>query len=128
MAVLAPDHPLAAGAELRLADLADSPLILYPRQPAAFFSRFVEGLYRDAGLTPDVAHRADEIQTAIALVAAGLGVTYVGASVASLGRPDVAYKPLGGAAASQLTTLSATFRSDEQSAHLGALLAILGTV
>ena len=128
MAVLALDHPLAASAEVRLADLAESPLILYPRQPAAFFSRFVEGLYRDAGLTPDVAHRADEIQTAIALVAAGLGVTYVGASVARLGRPDVAYKPLLGAAAGQLTTLSATFRSDDQSAHLRALLATLGTV
>jgi DNA-binding transcriptional LysR family regulator len=128
MAVLAPDHPLAASARVRIADLADTPLILYPQQPAAFFSRFVEGLYRDAGLAPDVAHRADEIQTAIALVAAGLGVTYVGASVARLGRPDVAYKPLQGAAARQLTTLSATFRSDERSAHLDAFLAVLDTL
>jgi DNA-binding transcriptional LysR family regulator len=125
MAVLSPDHPLAASADVGLAELAGSPLILYPRQPAAFFSRFVEGLYRDAGLTPEVTQRADEIQTAIALVAAGLGVTYVGASVARLARPDVVYKPLHGAAASQLTTLSATFRNDDQSAHLRALLAIL---
>jgi DNA-binding transcriptional LysR family regulator len=125
MAVLAPDHPLTASAEVLIADLADSPLILYPRQPAAFFPRFVEGLYRDAGVTPAVGHRADEIQTAIALVAAGLGVTYVGASVARLGRQDVIYKSLRGAAASQLTTLSATFRSNDQSAHLVDLLAIL---
>jgi DNA-binding transcriptional LysR family regulator len=125
MAVLAADHPLAAAPRVQVTELADSPLILYPQQPAAFFSRFVEGLYRDAGLAPVVAHRADEIQTAIALVAAGLGVTYVGASVARLGRPDVVYKPLGGAAASQLTTLSATYRSDDGSAHLRAFLDIL---
>jgi DNA-binding transcriptional LysR family regulator len=125
MAVLAPDHPLATSQKVLIADLADSPLILYPRQSTAFFPRFVEGLYRDAGLTPDVAHRADEIQTAIALVAAALGVTYVGASVARLGRPDVVYKALGGAAAGQMTTLSATFRNDGQSAHLEAFLTTL---
>jgi hypothetical protein len=72
MAVLAPDHPLAASQTVLIADLADSPLVLYPRQSAAVFPRFVEGLYRDAGLTPDVAHRADEIRTAIALVAGAL--------------------------------------------------------
>lgn len=125
MAVLAPDHPLAARKQVQLTDLADSPLILYPQQPAAFFARFIEGLYRDAGVTPFVAQRADEIQTAIALVAAGLGVTYVAESVAKLGRPDVVYRPLRGAAASQLTTLSATFRSDEASPHLHAFLATL---
>lgn len=35
-------------------------------------------------------------------MAAGLWVIYVGASVARLGRPDVVYKPLRGAAAGQL--------------------------
>lgn len=128
VAVLAADHPLAACADLEIDDLGGEPLILYPRQPAASFPRFVEGLYRDAGLTPEVAHRADEIQTAIALVAAGLGVTYVGASVARLGRSDVTYKPLRGAAAKRLSTLSATFRSDDQSAHLAAFLGMLKTL
>ena len=128
VAVLAADHPLAARADLEIDDLGGEPLILYPRQPAASFPRFVEGLYRDAGLTPEVAHRADEIQTAIALVAAGLGVTYVGASVARLGRSDVTYKPLRGAAAKRLSTLSATFRSDDQSAHLAAFLGMLKTL
>lgn len=125
LAVLDADHPLAARETVALAELAASPLILYPQQPGAFFSRFVEALYRDAGLAPDVIQRADEIQTAIALVAAGLGVTYVGASVARLGRPDVVYKHLSGAAAGQWTTLSATWRSDDASAHLLAFLAAL---
>jgi len=122
MAVLAPDHPLAARKELKIADLANARLILYPQHPAASFARFIEGLYRDAGLTPDVAHRADEIQTAIALVAAGLGVSFVAESVARLGRPDVLYKRF---ATARRTTLSATFRSDDRSAHLHAFLATL---
>jgi DNA-binding transcriptional LysR family regulator len=120
MAVLSPDHPLAARKEIRIADVADSPLILYPKHPTASFSRFIESLYRDAGLTPNVAYQAYEIQTAIALVAAGLGVTYVGESVAQRGRPDVLYKRF---ATTQMTTLSATFRSDDHSAHLHAFLA-----
>lgn len=122
VAVLAPDHPLAARKELRIGDLEDAPLILYPKHPAASFSRFVESLYRDAGLTPNVAYRADEIQTAIALVAAGLGVSFVGESVARLGRPDVLYKRF---ATAQRTTLAATFRSDDRSAHLEAFLGTL---
>lgn len=128
VAVLAPDHPLASRAKVGIVELSGSPLILYPRQANALFPRFVEGLYRDAGVAPNVAHRADEIQTAIALVAAGLGVTFVGASVARLGRPDVAYKPLQGAAAKRLSTLSATFRRDDPSAHLAALLGFFETL
>jgi len=122
VAVLAPDHPLAARKELKIGDLEDAPLILYPKHPAASFSRFVEGLYRDAGLTPKVAYRADEIQTAIALVAAGLGVSFVAESVAKLGRPDVLYKRF---ATARRTTLAVTFRSDDRSAHLDAFLGTL---
>jgi DNA-binding transcriptional LysR family regulator len=67
---------------VRIAELADTPLIPYPKHQNAQFKRTVQSLYRDAGVTPFVAHQAYEIQTAIALVAAGLGVTFVGESVA----------------------------------------------
>jgi LysR family transcriptional regulator, benzoate and cis,cis-muconate-responsive activator of ben and cat genes len=122
MVALAPEHPLAAAETVRIADLADTPLILYPKHPAAQFSRFVESLYRDAGFTPPVGYRAYEIQTAIALVAAGLGVTFIGESVARLGRPDVLYRHLAGPGSSQTTTLAARFRSDDSSPHLRAFL------
>ncbi|WP_432561702.1 LysR family transcriptional regulator [Kineococcus sp. SYSU DK003] len=94
LVALARDHPAAAHREPSLVDLAASPVVLYPRDPRAQFARSVEDLYRAAGLVPHVEHRTFEIQTAIALVAAGLGVTFVAESVARHGRADVAFRPV----------------------------------
>ncbi|EEA02727.1 transcriptional regulator, LysR family [Burkholderia sp. H160] len=120
-------HPLAARKTLRIADLADTPLILYPKHQNAQFKRSVQSLYRDAGVTPMIAHEAYEIQTAIALVAAGLGVTIVGESVARHGRADVVFRHLSGPGSSYRSTLAATFRTDDTSPHLHAFLGCLPT-
>jgi DNA-binding transcriptional LysR family regulator len=126
--VLAPDHPLAGKKSVRITQLADTPLVLYPKHSNGLYSRFVQSLYRNAGVTPHIAHQAYEIQTAIALVAAGLGVTFVGESVAQHGRSDVVYLRLNAPLASQTTTLSASFRSDDTSSHLQAFLKCLTPV
>ncbi|WP_233836235.1 LysR family transcriptional regulator [Paraburkholderia sp. ZP32-5] len=125
MVVLEAGHPLAARKTVRIADLADTPLILYPKHLNAPFKRSVQSLYRDAGVTPLVAHEAYEIQTAIALVAAGLGVTVVGESVARHGRTDVVFRHLAGPGSSHRSTLAATFRTDDASPHLRAFLECL---
>lgn len=122
MVALAPDHPLAGRQKVRITELADTPLILYPKHQSAQFKHSVQTLYRDAGVTPFVAHQAYEIQTAIALVAAGLGVTVVGESVARHGRTDVVFRHLTGPGSSRRSTLAATFRSDDHSSHLRAFL------
>jgi DNA-binding transcriptional LysR family regulator len=125
MIALAPDHPLAGKKTLRIEQLADAPLVQYPKHPNAQFSRYVESLYRDAGLTPNIAYQAYEIQTAIALVAAGLGIAFVGESVARLGRADVVYLPLRGTGAEPATTITATWREPDASPHLHAFLRII---
>ncbi|MFM0738232.1 LysR family transcriptional regulator [Paraburkholderia xenovorans] len=125
VAALEPGHPLASHKKVRIADLADTPLILYPKHQNAQFKRSVLTLYRDAGVTPVVAHQAYEIQTAIALVAAGLGVTFIGESVARLGRTDVVYRHLTGPGSAYRSTLAATFHTDDPSPHLKAFLACL---
>jgi DNA-binding transcriptional LysR family regulator len=125
MAVLAPDHPLAEAEEVDIARLAKSPLIMYPMDASAHFAQFVESLYRDAGFVPSVEYRAFEITTAIGLVAAGLGVTFVGESVARHGRPDVVYRHIAGLDPTQATTLGATCREDDTSPHLHAFLGFL---
>ncbi|KAE8758504.1 LysR family transcriptional regulator [Paraburkholderia madseniana] len=125
MIALSHDHPLAGNKAVRIAQLAQSPLVLYPKHPNARFSRFIESLYRDAGVTPRVAHHAYEIQTAIALAGGGLGVTFVGESVARHRRPDVVYRPLQGVGASRTTTLTASFRNDDLTPHLHAFLKTL---
>ncbi|WP_118180528.1 LysR family transcriptional regulator [Paraburkholderia phosphatilytica] len=125
VAVLATDHPLAAKKTVRIAELADTPLILFPKHQNAQFKRSVQALYRDAGVAPFIAHEAYEIQTAIALVAAGLGVTYVGESVAKHGRADVVFRHLTGPGSSHWSTLASTFRTDDMSPHLRAFLRCL---
>jgi len=123
--MMAADHPLAKHKKVRVDELADTPLIVYPKHQNAQFKRTVQALYRDAGVTPVVAHEASEIQTAIALVAAGLGVTVVGESVARHGRTDVVSRHFVGPGASQRTLLAASFRSDDASPHLRAFLECL---
>lgn len=125
MVALEPGHPLASRKKIRIVELADTPLILYPKHQNAQFKRSVQSLYRDAGVTPVVAHQAYEIQTAIALVAAGLGVTLIGESVARHGRTDVVFRHLTGPGSSYRSTLAATFRTDDQSPHLRAFLGCL---
>jgi len=123
--MLAPDHPLAAKEAVTIQELADTPLILYPKHHNAQFKHMVHALYRDAGVVPFVAHQTFEIQTAIALVAAGLGVTVVGESVARHGRTDVVARHLAGSGASWRSTVAATYRSDDASPHLRAFLECL---
>jgi DNA-binding transcriptional LysR family regulator len=122
MVVLSPDHPMAMADQVTIGQVVESPLILYPKHPSAQFARFIESLYRDAGFVPQVEYQTFEIQTAIALVAAGLGVTFVGESVARHGRPDVVYRHLAGLASAQITTLAATFQAKDGSPHLRAFL------
>jgi len=96
VAVVAHSHPLARRARpgVRAAELAAQPFILYPARPRPSYADHVLGLFRAAGHGLDVIQEANELQTAIGLVAAGLGVTVVPASVQRLQREDIAYLPL----------------------------------
>jgi LysR family transcriptional regulator, benzoate and cis,cis-muconate-responsive activator of ben and cat genes len=123
--MLASDHPLAKRKKVRIDELASTPLILYPKNQNGQFKRTVQALYRDAGVVPFVAHQAYEIQTAIALVAAGLGVTVVGESVGRSVRTNVVARHLTGPGESQRTLLAATYRTDDTSPHLRAFLSCL---
>lgn len=58
---------------VRLADLADAPWIL--SRARSHYGRAVRIACREAGFEPEIRHEAGEQSTALALVAAGLGVT-----------------------------------------------------
>ena len=88
-------HPLATHERpLRLASLCSEPLIIYPRHPRPSYAEQVLSLFSDRGLKPNVAHHARELQTAIGLVAAEIGIAIVPISVKRLGRDDVVYRDL----------------------------------
>ena len=65
-------HRLARAARVRLADLAQDTMILFPRHTApGYYDMFISACRR-AGFTPRVLHPGN-IQTNLALVSAGLG-------------------------------------------------------
>lgn len=94
VAALPAGHPLLKRKRLELAVLAEEPLLLYPARPRPSYADHVLQVFRSHGLAPRVAMEANELQTAIGLVAAGVGIALVPQSVQRLHRDDVAYRPL----------------------------------
>ncbi|MGZ5182581.1 MAG: LysR family transcriptional regulator [Ramlibacter sp.] len=94
VAAIPMEHPLAARGGIAAADLDAMPFISYPQGPASQFSKRALGLLEAAGASPQVGYEAKEIHTALALVAAGLGATVVGRSVARNNRTDVCFLPI----------------------------------
>ena len=79
---------------LMLQHVVNMPLILYPNAPRPSYADQVLSFYRKSGLEPNVAIEVRELQTALGLVAAGVGISVVPSSVRRLSREDVDYLPL----------------------------------
>jgi LysR family transcriptional regulator, benzoate and cis,cis-muconate-responsive activator of ben and cat genes len=105
-------HRLAPRRTVKIAELADEPFILFPKNPGARFPSRVLAFCLAAGFTPHIAQETFEIQTALGLVAAGIGVTLVTAGVAKQGRPDLVFRPLGPREAGLETLLVALHRPE----------------
>ncbi|MGH8815770.1 MAG: LysR family transcriptional regulator [Achromobacter pestifer] len=124
MAAVPLHHPLAALGSVAVARLAQEPFVLYPARPRPNFADHVLGLFRAAGHALQVVQEANELQTAIGLVAAGLGVTVVPASVQRLQRQDVVHVRIEGDAF--VSPVIVSYRKDDQSAFLERALLLAG--
>lgn len=94
VAALPARHRLLASKRVALSRLAEEPLLLYPAQTRPSYADQMLAHFETRGLRPRIVQEANEMQTAIGLVAAGIGVTLVPAPVQALQRQDVAYRPL----------------------------------
>lgn len=94
MAVFPLGHALLKKSSVSLAQLAGERFILYPARPRPSYADQVLDIFAQRGLYPNIVKEANEMQTAIGLVAAGVGVALVPASVKGLHRTDVVYRPL----------------------------------
>jgi DNA-binding transcriptional LysR family regulator len=92
--------PLAGREAIAIGDLADAPWLLVPARVPSRLRDLTLRAAAAAGFTPRVAQEARELDTLIALVSAGLGVTLVPASAARFPRPGVVFRPLAGKALS----------------------------
>ncbi|MGA7776836.1 MAG: LysR substrate-binding domain-containing protein, partial [Paraburkholderia sp.] len=81
-------------APLSLRDVADAPLVIFPRRLAPGFYDIIMDCYGVAGLTPRIGQEAIQMQTIVSLVSAGMGVALVPQSLRNLRRTGVVYRPL----------------------------------
>jgi DNA-binding transcriptional LysR family regulator len=92
VAVLPAAHPLAARRTVPLAQLADEPFVLLPRDIGPQLYDRITGLCEEAGFTPRISQHAVEWQTVCALVETGLGVSVAPASIRCIRLKDVAFR------------------------------------
>lgn len=95
IAVLPIGHRLAdPNRPLSLADIANETLIVYPSTPRPSFADQQLSALRDGALEPTAVHEVRELQTALGLVAANVGVSLVPESVEGVRVKGVVYRRL----------------------------------
>jgi DNA-binding transcriptional LysR family regulator len=123
VAALPDGHELASLSRVPLRRLAAEPLVLFPRDQAPGFHDLLIGALAGAGnpgASPRVVQYAPEMLTIIGLVAAGIGVSLVPASVSRLEIQGVVYRPVSGAPHSELVAIT---RAGDDSALVRAFVA-----
>jgi LysR family transcriptional regulator, benzoate and cis,cis-muconate-responsive activator of ben and cat genes len=89
------DHRWAGRSEIAVAELADEPVVLYGGpMTRGIDSNFLMGLFRSAGFEPKVAVQAQYAESAIGLVAAGMGVALMSAGFGLVPRAGVSFVPM----------------------------------
>ncbi len=116
-------HPLADRATLRLAELAHDAFVSQPRGLASTFYDQLVKLAHIAGFQPVIAQHAQQLNGLLALVASGMGIALVPASMQSVHLYGVRYVALEDPEATML--LAAASRADD---HSPALQHFLSTV
>lgn len=120
VAVLPPEHPLAGSERIDLADLAQTPFVTFPGTGGSSVRVTLFRLARDAGFTPHIEQEAEDALTIMHLVAAGIGVTLMPQTVATMHRHGVVCIPLSGAQPPIESALA--WRRNDKSIALRAVL------
>lgn len=112
-------HPLAKRPGLSLKELADETFILYRRTDGRGLYDVIIAACSEAGFSPHVGQEAPRIVSTLNLVAAGLGITIVPASLSRLPLEGVTYRPLRGKPALRVPLTLACRRGERSAATLG---------
>jgi DNA-binding transcriptional LysR family regulator len=90
-----PGHRLGGSdGGLRLTELVQEPMLVYPKSPRPSFADQVLGVFSDANLAPAHVTEVRELQIAMGLVAAGQGIAIVPESVQGMHHRNVMYRKL----------------------------------
>jgi DNA-binding transcriptional LysR family regulator len=120
VAAIPASHPLSQLRRVPLRRLATEPLVLFPRAQAPGFHDLLISSMVTLGEHPQVVQYAPEMLTIIGLVAAGIGLSLVPASVTRLELEGVSYRPVSGAPDADLVAIT---RAEEHSPLVSAFMA-----
>lgn len=115
------DHRLAVEPVVALADLRTEPFVAYSARDSAVNEAVLRSC-REAGFVPRREHEAPSTAVLLALVAAGLGVAIVPASVRALPLEGVVFRDLLDAGSVEL---SLAYRTDDDNPVVDAVIEIL---
>ncbi|BBL79032.1 LysR family transcriptional regulator [Rubrobacter xylanophilus] len=116
-------HPLASRRQVRLQEVSEEPFILPARYPMPGLYGQVTEACRAAGFEPKAVQKDVWLmQTIVGLVAGGIGVALVPASVRNLSRRGVVYRPVRGLSPS--VELGMVWRREARGAVLAAFLQV----
>lgn len=93
-AALPAKHRLAGAERIRLEDLAKDPFIVYPRANGRLLYDAIVAACGRAGFSPRIVQEAPQMASTVNLVAAGVGVALVPASMRLIRAPSVSYVEL----------------------------------
>ena len=124
MVALPAVHPLSVLPSLRIRDLANAPLILYPNVPMRGLAQEVSDAFHAEGVPLRVEQEVEDVLTAVALVSAGFGMAVTTQSASNLRLPGVAFRPLHSSQLKELE-LSCLYRTDDRSRALQAFLEVV---
>ena len=120
-----PEGHRAADGEgpLSLDMLSTETLILYPSSPRPSFADEILSLLADRGVHPRAVQEVRELQTAVGLVAAGIGVCLVPASARRLRSSDVRFRTLDDPRAVSPVIMS--FRRNDRTGRIETILRLI---
>ncbi|MFI6082538.1 LysR substrate-binding domain-containing protein [Streptomyces sp. NPDC051217] len=123
LAALPSGHPLAGRDRVGPGDLRGEPFVLFPREKGQWLHDLITDYCRGrGGAHPVVAQEAVMMQTIVALVAAGTGVSLVPASQRLIARPGVVFRSL---VAGPMVDLAAMWSPSHETPACAAALGVL---
>ena len=126
IAALPSSHPLAASPVIPITALKADEFVMLPRHLNLSLYDQIIAACQNAGFTPRVAQEAVQLQTITSLVAAGIGVSLVPASLRNVRRGGLVYKRLIDVDAK--IEMAAAYRKDHPSPALHLFLNVVREV
>ncbi|MBZ5602511.1 MAG: LysR family transcriptional regulator [Acidobacteriia bacterium] len=118
-------HPFARKARVSVKSLEGEPFVTFPRELAPVLYDQLISMCQHAGFSPKIVQEA-QMQTIISLVAAGIGIALVPATLQNLSRNGLIYKPLAGSTLK--LDLAVAWRREDRSPLLKAFLEVVREV